>query len=159
MGWWGFGALSGDSPLDCLGFIADELKVEFDIESRDINNFGGYPFTKEMLEENLVKIQDYIKTKGSREVHYYHVLGALCLYYGVTKIPRDLKAQILIEITEDEWAKDDPDRRKYMDLFYKAFKNHKKGQRLKMVYEGEDNPKNGSYESIFHNSMKIMKGD
>jgi hypothetical protein len=137
MGWWGVNLFDGDEPLDALGNIADKCKLKYD-DDGDINDpalFHSYPFTKQIIEENLDKI-----VPESEHVYECHliVVGALILFTGA-KLPNNLKNKIIKCAKNDKgWNWDEEkDRKECMEKFIEKIKSYKEGTRWKANNQGD----------------------
>jgi len=135
MGWWSESIMGGDSPLDSLGFIADEINVKFMYdETDDEKDFLLYNFSRKVIEKNLNKIIKYIEKRTYLQNISYQVLGVLILYYGV-KVSKKIRDKIIDEALIDEWLvgnMNNEDRKLAIYELRDALLNHKAGIRTEL---------------------------
>lgn len=146
MGWWGFGPLSGDLPLDMVGNFAHAIGVKrrvrgiprfvvaiddasfFPAESQDVD---GYPFTREKIEAGLPILYALIRESEVWRIEVgFQVLGYLVLRYGC-EIPDTLRREIIEAAeTDPEWEGEGENsipRRDEMVRLIEAMRAHKPG--------------------------------
>jgi len=108
MGWWSKDIMGGDSPLDLECVIYEALDVPFDT-----------PLPNEVDLELLlkkVKENDPYWIQGEESYLLYQVLGVLMMKYGCP-IPEHLKNEMIVAAKNDEWAKEDQERKEVMNNF------------------------------------------
>lgn len=142
MGWWSTCVMGGDTPLDLQGVLCDAMGVDFDD--------GGYHFTREQLEENLLRLVTVIKEPCKWWSHHkdthFQVLGHMLLETGA-EIPESLRERIVRAAMEDsDWrtrpldepddGNYDPERRASMETFAAAIKAHVAGTPTHIRQEG-----------------------
>jgi len=155
MGWWSHTIMGGDTPLDYVGFLADELDVEYDGDYGE-GSFHGYRFTRDVLEAPGV----HGKIKAAHEncyndVVFGEVVGAVYLWAGAA-IPAPVKKGILTcakaELEDCESRKTGflrPDERAgYLRDLIEKIEAHKPGERVELVEEG-----------LFENMAKMLCGE
>ena len=153
MGWWSCNIMGGDTPLDCIENISDELGVSFDDDTPEgdsDSHFGMYPLSKSILEKNM----KMLTTKMDAPKWYdknisYQVLGMVVLYYGV-KITKKLKTKIIAEAKKDEWGRDEAERKVFIAKFINQLESYTTGERFK-----DDNQ--GDFYHLTPNSVRFAK--
>lgn len=143
MGWWSYDVLGGDTPLDALGDIADFCGLGYNDKVSNNKCYYGYDFLKVKSRfensQEMSKILDHIKQRTEGDSYYQEiylqVLGLVLMSTGV-KIESKLKQEILSAIENDSWAKEEEERKKAMDSFYKTFREYKKGSPVVLNQKG-----------------------
>lgn len=144
MGWWGCEVLSGDSPLDELGNIADEMAVEYGDGFSALGSYlNAYPFTKEIVEKHLDRLVAKANVSEWDGQISLQVLGTIAMAVGATIAESKLE-KILEAVDKDDWAAEgDTERQEKMDAFAKQLKAYN-GERIaadskglmETIYEG-----------------------
>lgn len=141
MGWWSGDILGGDTPLDFLGDFASicecpmldtDESAKSDTDAQDIY---GYPFTRKQVEKFLDPLFLRAgKDKYSPEIGL-QVLGYLVLFTGaeISKIQQDL---LVVAGQSDEWANEDASRRKHVNAYIAAMREHKAGTSVNLKTKG-----------------------
>jgi hypothetical protein len=113
MGWWDFGILGGDTPLDYLHSIEDIVGIERGEELEGaLYPLDARPELKEAIEAHLDKLISglySVKWEGktydqdhSRDPVWYQVVGAVIMATGASIT--DEQREIIVEKSlEDEW--------------------------------------------------------
>ena len=130
MGWWSTDILGGDTPLDFLYEIGQMVDSEDLYTERDIDG------VKEKL-EGLIPCIDKGTVFEEDEYEFYigyQVLAVKMLEYGV-KLPEKTKKALIHYINEDEWAKEDEERKETIENLISAIKNHD-GEKLEIRSRG-----------------------
>jgi len=154
MGWWGFGPLSGDLPLDMVGNFAHAIGVKrsvlgiprFAVAIDDASFFpetprvevDGYPFTREKIEAGLSTLYALIRESEIWRIEVgFQVLGYLVLKYGC-EIPDTLRREIIEAAeTDTEWdGENSIPRRNEMVRLIEAMRAHKPGMITDLGYVG-----------------------
>lgn len=121
MGWWGFGVMDGDAPLDSLYDFEDVFEGEWKVDREEVSGddlfntypyFCGFFFTKNKIIKNIPRFN-----KRSINEIDLQVVGVILIYYGI-KIPVRLKKDILEAIDKDEWSTRESKRKAMMDKYY-----------------------------------------
>lgn len=121
MGWWSTGIMAGDSPLDW----EDEFYSLCGVQkwSEDSDKMAKIPKAK--LEANTEKIVSVIeRERGWEKQIAYQVLGVLLMKSGCS-IEENLKTNIICAAHLDEWAEEDPGRKKDCEAFIQKIKEYK----------------------------------
>jgi len=108
MGWWGFGIMEGDSPLDMEAIIFDTLKIDqYDQAQQD--KIG--PALTEQQEKIFHMIKNHKKIMAETKCIGHQVLAYLMMKHGSTMKP-EVKELLIKSIQKDDWAKGDDKRKK-----------------------------------------------
>lgn len=143
MGWWSATILGGDAPYDYRGAFIDLMGCD-DSGPRDTNHFWFGTYTirtyRKKMNENLEKI--YNRARKYDEEAYYvgvpgQVLGAMILELGA-KMPKKVRKFIIESAEKDDWAKQDEERKKYIDDFIEKVKAYPErgGKVVELAREG-----------------------
>jgi hypothetical protein len=99
MGWWGYGVMEGDAPLDMMSDVARAIGAQYD---------GGNPeaISKSRLESRASRCLRLAQslTDDDRAV-MAQVIGWLFLTRGA-RMTKRLKQEVLRGIGEDAWARE-----------------------------------------------------
>lgn len=129
MGWWGYGVVDGDTPMDMVGTIEEAFDIS---NSFDVEDEGQDQEQQFVHNRNLFKAGEFtealmadITEQASYEGEYlvYNVIGYLHLKYQVD-MSEDVKAKVLASINEaleyaDNW-RDEALRRAELERFRKC---------------------------------------
>jgi hypothetical protein len=138
MGWWSDTIMGGDEPCDWVGFLCDGW-VEYDWDRDD--TWHGYPVTKELIDANLGRIIENLKTckvMGPGSPIGWQVLGVMIVEHGA-QLPDEIQQSILqatkdMDPQEEGWC--DPDeRQRCLDNFYETIQNYR-GEPVKVTDKG-----------------------
>jgi len=137
MGCWSATVMGGDSALDYAGNIAKIFGLECDYEDEGCASFHGYHFTREMLEKRGVR-------KKLREAHervrndavFGQVVGAIYLWAGA-RMTKGIRDGVIKCAMADGWAKEDEERRMYIDQLIGLVDMYwEGGERIELKEEG-----------------------
>ena len=143
MGWWGKGILSGDSPLDAIWLFEKAVGLK------------GYVWTKKGADESkseviypveamkpsvVEKLKSYIEKDDMRwlkigqEKDYdkdikVEVGAVIALAVGA-KLSDEYKTKAVEIIQKDEWAQEDEERKKAIDVLCEAIKKSDGSKRI-----------------------------
>lgn len=130
MGWWSETIMGGDSPLD----IQDGIYAMLNIEKFPKDNDGRADIPKEILEKEQDRIVESLPDDEDLNIGL-QVVGIMMMEVGA-KIS-DKNKQLIIKAAEnDEWAKEDNKRRKYIEDFISALEKFDGTVPLKTTSEG-----------------------
>ncbi|MBN2258374.1 MAG: hypothetical protein JW704_11240 [Anaerolineaceae bacterium] len=133
MGWFGYGVMEGDDPLDVLGTIASEVGAKNGMSKEDLDagriDFHGYMFTAEQIEDfdSLSFLKEHWEDMEGNILG--QVLGAVYLWTGA-KMTDSQKLTFIDCARDDEWAKEHPARKACMDQLVEALERHEMGKKV-----------------------------
>jgi hypothetical protein len=136
MGWWSATVLGGDTPLDYLGELAEDVfESPRDLEAKG-DCYYGHHYTREILESKLDKAVKHLENDTYSESYVgFQVLGAMLLEVGAD-IPNDVREKIIDAAEKDEWAKSgDEERIFFMQDLIDKIRAHKPGQQTELANE------------------------
>lgn len=129
MGWWSATIMGGDRPLDIISDFEDiilkankkELKKLWKEQrlQEDFNDEDTTQFNNTHLDKALPELIKHINTLENDEYYDDHaiggeVLGVIIMEYQA-KMSTKTRNLILKCCDEDEWAKNNPERKQYVD--------------------------------------------
>ena len=120
MGWWGTGILSGDMPLDRIWVF--EKYAGIDRESEDGGIFHPSRISEALATrlKALIEKDDMAWLNVTDENEYEHPVtvqvGAVIALAVGAKLSVDYKDKAIEIIQQDEWAKEDEERRVSINL-------------------------------------------
>lgn len=120
MGWWSTDIMGGDSPLDWEGDFYDVCGVDMWIGNKQ------KPLTKEILEKNISAMVSKVENEKYAEDRNigFQVIGVLLMKSG-SVIDPTLKKKITQACKDDEWAKEDDERKASVNSFMEKLKEYK----------------------------------
>ena len=123
MGWWNTTIYGGDAPLDWRENIYNKLGVEEYGEKEKLN-----PVPVDVLSEKINEITEMISNSDTDEDDKnigYQVLAAIIIHSGLDLDSNmSLKEAIINAIENDEYARDDSERRIVMKNFKKQINDY-----------------------------------
>jgi hypothetical protein len=147
MGWWDTGIMGGDSPLDAL--VEYEEALEFRRE--DNGDAGLYPLTQlannDILRERVRKMVNarfaylliahdkMVKEWGCDEDVVTQVLATLIMACGA-HLPAEFKKAAIAAGENDDWAKEDAERRAKMSSYLEAIRAYETGKPVQLKDHG-----------------------
>ena len=137
MGWWSCTVLGGDTPLDYLGVLAEDVFGAKRNEDMTGDCYYGHCYTRELLESKLDEAVEYLENDEYSESYVgFQVLGAMLLEVGAN-IPEAVRDRIIKAAKDDEWAKSGHEERIFFmqDLIDKL-QAHEAGQETELAHEG-----------------------
>lgn len=133
MGWWGFGPMEGDEPLDCECFIAEAVGHDMLGDAQLVIS------TAEQIEAVLNKLKDVFVGAQANEI-YWHTLAVVVMRSGgPLSMIRD---RVLQAIDADEWSTHEPRRLEAMRSFRASVQGYVDGKPYK-------EPSKGLFDAFF----------
>lgn len=162
MGWWNTNVYGGDSPLDWRENIYNKLGVEEYGEKDKLN-----PVPVDILSEKIDEITEMILSSDTDENDKnigYQVLAAVILHSGFDlESNQSLKSIIISAIEDDEYAREDSERRIVMKNFLKQINEYNPSEPVDItsvnVYESveDDDILSKEFKQIFGLMKARMK--
>jgi hypothetical protein len=162
MGWWNTTIYGGDAPLDWRENIYNKLGIEEYGEKDKLN-----PVPVKVLSEKIDEIMEMISNSQTDEDDKnigYQVLGAIIIHSGLDlESNQNLKDVIISAIENDEYARDDSERRIVMKNFKKQINEYNPSEPVDItavnVYEAieEDDILSKEFKQIFSLMKARMK--
>lgn len=162
MGWWNTNVYGGDAPLDWRENIYNKFGIEEYGEKDKLN-----PVPVDILSKKIDEITEMISScdtdEGDKNIGY-QVLGAIIIHSGFDlESNQNLKSIIISAIENDEYARDDSERRIVMKNFKKQINEYNPSEPVDItsvnVYEAveEDDILSKEFKQIFGLMKARMK--
>lgn len=118
MGWFGYGPMDGDDGMDLRDELWHFIGVKQDDETYEV--LSSDDEIKELLESKQNLVYDWLRdydwgtyNPGFKQAVYCQAVAYLMCRYGARINPRGKKA-FLVFVDEDQWAKQDDERKAEM---------------------------------------------
>lgn len=139
MGWWNYGVMDGDTPLDILAMMQRELLGNISYATQQAHDRIMERFYKALKEptnvRKLMNARDHITDHLCAQEHiFWQVLGAQVMQAGGTIEP--FKGELLQALETDEYAERHPLRKKEMEVVVKQVNDYHEGIPAKVKETG-----------------------
>lgn len=142
MGWWGFGPMEGDAPLDCECEIASAVGLDL---------MGDAPLvisSTRQIETVLSKLEGFSDVANPDYIAW-HALAVMIMRGGGPLLT--IRDRVLQAIDDDVWAKSSAERLAAMQAFRVSVENYVDGRAY-------DQPAKGLFETIYQHMNSGKSG-
>lgn len=125
--------MGGDSALDHLNAIVERIEGHFSYDDEELESVDGggdacNVYTRELLEENMIKAVDYCNQVEWDSHIAWQVLGHMILRTGA-HVAEEVKALVVDAAVVDEWANEpDEERAFFMRDLIEKIEAHETGK-------------------------------
>jgi len=147
MGWWGVNVMEGDPPMDAEAEILDALESLIDESSGIPLTYNDNSDEDAVFDDRIVALMAFLSQDGvaskvldilddyASEINIaQQVLGEIIICNGFP-LPDDVREVAIQASKDDEWAKEDDERKQAMELYAKRIAEYN-GTAVEPVSQG-----------------------